>query len=232
MHVSSDVAGLILFVIVFSITMSIVYLCDVLPPGRSASHLKSLRDWAAVTPAERAVLNRNERIVQLARAPEPTSVPGLNRPDFEDSPILSMRVTMYDSWPTKRLFPAGSAANTKRVWRNDANTGKDVVICPVDYGELRLTRRAFIFSGATRHREYPLNELARISTTARSIALATCRGRTIAYFEGINTAKVGADTFRGDESARPKLQAPLYITGDDIQHLVHLLRSASILEPV
>ena len=139
---------------------------------------------------------------------------------------------MYDSWPAKRLFPPGSVANTKRVWPDDENTGKDVVICPVDYGELYLTRHDSFSHGSTRRREYPLEELARVSSTTRSIALATRRGRTIAYFEGINTATVGPDTSRGNESARPKLQVPLKFTGHDIQQLVRLLRSASILEPV
>jgi hypothetical protein len=229
-HDSGGVQATIEFLIVH-VAGSLGHFKRLFKPVRASSNLKSLRDSPAATAVDRALEWRRERLVQLARAPEPTRVPGLFRPEFDHSQILSMRVTMYDSWPTKRLFPAGSAANTKRVWPNDANTGKDVVICPVDHGELRLTRHAFIFSGASRHREYPLDELTRISSTERSIALATRRGRTIAYFEGINTARVGPDTSRGDQSARPKLQAPLKFTGKDIRQLVGLLRSASILEP-
>jgi len=199
---------------------------------RGTSKLQSLRHIPPPTAAERMLLDRHERIVQLVCDHGSTSIPGLYRPELEHRPILSMRVMFYESWPTRRLFPAGSKANTKRIWRNDINTGKDVIICPVDYGDLHLTRRELVFSGARRHREYPLDELTQLSATDCSIALATRRGRSMSYFEGVDTATVVNDMTPGDERPRPKLQAPLHYTGHDVQLLVRLLRSASILEPV
>jgi hypothetical protein len=232
LHDSGGIPALVQYFILIVIGSVAGHLLGLFQPVRGTSHLQSLRDLPVLTSAERDFLARHQRIVQLSRTPEPTRVPGLVRTELEHRPILSMRVTFYERWPTRRLFPARSKANTKRVWPNDLNTGKDIVICPVDYGELHLTRRAFVFASARRYREFPFDELTHLSSTNRSLAVATRRGRAMSYFEGVHTATVQTDTFRDDAKPRPKLQAPLNFTGLDIQELVQLLKSASIMETV
>lgn len=132
---------------------------------------------------------RRAEIVRLASVPRPTTVPGLSRP-LEEHVILSMPVFLYESASRRRLYPPASKAGRKLVWEHRASSGRLITISLVDHGTLRLTNLRFVFAGARRQREFPLDDLTHLSTTWSSIALAACGHHGISYFVGLHASRL------------------------------------------
>ena len=170
---------------------------------------------------------RRAEIVRLARLSTPTIVPGLSHLFEDERLILSMPVFLYESVSGRRLYPPASKLGRKLVWEHRASSGKLIVISPVDRGALRLTNRRFVFAGARRQREFPVDELTHFSTTWSSIALAA-RGRLgISYFTGLNASRLRFPVIPEAGDLWQAQAGSFNVRGVDLKDILDLMRDPS-----
>lgn len=182
------------------------------------------------TPFEALMKARRAEIVRLASVPRPTTVPGLSRP-LEERVILSMPVFLYESASRRRLYPPVSKAGRKLVWEHRASSGRRITISLVDHGTLRLTNLRFVFAGARRQREFPLDELTHLSTTWSSIALAARGHHGISYFTRLNASRLrfpvvpeAGDTWQAEAGS-------FQLMGGDLKEILKIMNHPSPSAP-
>jgi len=172
---------------------------------------------------EKWVFFRRAEIVRLASVPRPTTVPGLSRLFEDERDILTMPVFLYENASRRRLYPPVSKAGRRLVWEHRASSGRLITISLVDHGTLRLTNVRFVFAGARRQREFPLDDLAHLSTTWSSIALAARGRHGISYFVGLNASRLrfpvvpeAGDTWKAEAGS-------FQLMGGDLKEILRII---------
>jgi hypothetical protein len=227
MHDSSGVPAVLQYLMVYGTGGLIGHFCRRWAGVPKASNLKSLADPPRRSFREALWQARHDEVVRLAFAHEPTTVPGLTRPDVEDRAIVSMPVFLYESRPARWFFPDMRVTYGTRARARHASSGQRVTLSPVDHGTLELTRRRFMFSSSRRQREFILDELTHFTATRAGIALAARGGGAISYFKGIAAASISFDVVPGPSDRWPPVHCSFAFTGYEMKEIARLLLSAS-----
>ena len=168
---------------------------------------------------------RRAEIVRLARVSKPTIVPGLSHLFDDERLILSMPVFLYESVSRRRLYPPASRAGRKLVWEHRASSGKLITISAVDRGTLRLTSRRFVFAGARRQREFPLDALTHLSATWSSIALAARGRHGISYFTRLNETRLRFPVIPEAGDTWQAQSGSFNLMGTDLKEILDIMRN-------
>jgi hypothetical protein len=173
------------------------------------------------------IKSRRAEIVRLASAAKPTTVPRLSRPFEVERLILSMPVFLYESDSRRRLYQPASKAGRRLVWEHRASSGKLITISPVDHGTLRLTNRRFVFAGARRQREFPVDELTHLSTTWSSIALAARGCHGISYFTGLSASRLRFPVVPEEGDLWQAQAGSFNLRGADLKEILDIMNNPS-----
>lgn len=231
MHDSSGVPAVLQYLMVYGSVGLITHFCTRWAGVPNALNLKSLGDPPRRSFEEAFWQARHDEVVRLAHACEPTTVPGLVRPDVEDRAIVSMPVYLYERRPARWIFRGMRVTYGTRTQTRHASSGKRVTLSPVDHGTLELTRRRFVFTSSRRRREFLLDELTHFTATKGGIALAARGDGAVSYFKGIAATTICFDVVPGPSDGWPPVHFSFDFTGYEIKEIVRLLLSASTHSP-
>lgn len=178
--------------------------------------------WKATWRARRAELFRMTTTYQA------TWATALVCPPHGERLILAASVLLNEQRPTRRLFPSTYSLKSKRAWRPRDRTQAPVVITPVDRGTLALTNKRFIYESTRKHREYPIHDLTHVSTATGGVALAVRGHRGIAYYTGLDALRIHFCVAPGNEDRWKAQLIDSPLNGDDLEHMVRLLKHRAI----
>lgn len=98
--------------------------------------------------------------------------------------IMSFPVLLCENQASIRRATFGERRSRRTVWSHGSDARTALIIEPVDAGVLVVTDKRVVFTGANKHKDFPIDELLVDSTnnTAMGIALHKPGYRKIAYF--------------------------------------------------
>lgn len=192
--------------------------------GRAAT-VTSLRASNGVPP-DVALQARQEALVALIKDD--------NRDKYDNPPftpnnerlVFSVPVVLSENHTTGRRGAGTSVRIMRGVWYHSGGSQSTQEISATDTGTLVLTEKRFIFGGARKNLEFPLDKLTQLSTSDTGIALGKSGREKVAYFTGLQalTLQVQVRPKADDTWAGGTVEFPL--SGPDVLEIVRMLKSS------